>query len=53
MEIVILKNRNIMSIPESLVREIGCFVRVSTVFYTYIYYIICHVLTDFYNKYFT
>lgn len=43
MEIVILKNRNIMSIPESLVREIGCFVKVSTVFYTYIY--ICHVLT--------
>ncbi|XP_015377569.1 PREDICTED: leucine-rich repeat-containing protein 40-like [Diuraphis noxia] len=27
MEIVTLKNRNIMSIPESLIREIGCFVR--------------------------
>ncbi|KAF0753236.1 leucine-rich repeat-containing protein 27-like [Aphis craccivora] len=27
MEIVILKNRNIMTIPESLIQEIGCFVR--------------------------
>ncbi|XP_025206694.1 leucine-rich repeat-containing protein 27-like [Melanaphis sacchari] len=27
MEIVILKNRNIISIPESLILEIGCFVR--------------------------
>lgn len=31
MEVVILKNRNIMTIPESLIQEIGCFVRVSTV----------------------
>jgi len=31
MEIVTLKNRNIMTIPESLIREIGCFVRVSAV----------------------
>jgi len=36
MEIVILKNRNIMSISESLIQEIGCFVRVSAVSNTYI-----------------
>jgi len=29
MEVVVLKNRNIMYISESLVQEIGCFVRVS------------------------
>jgi len=45
MEIVILRNRNIMSISESLVLEIGCFVRVSAVSNTYIYILFCYVFT--------
>lgn len=40
MEIVILKNRNIISISESLVQEIGCFVRVSAESNTYIIYLL-------------
>jgi len=57
MEIVILKNRNIMSIPESLIQEMGYFVKVSTVSniqisVTYAY-ILINWFNDLYDNYFT